>query len=145
MGRETALGAILDPMSRRALAEEALTHSVIGCFFEVYNILKFGLLESHYSRALEWELVGRGHHVARELAVRIGYKGIDLGLQRIDFVVDAKLVVEIKSTQELHKAAMRQVYSYLRASNLELGLLLHFGPDAKFYRVYVPNDPGRGR
>jgi hypothetical protein len=52
---------------------------------------------------------------------------------------------EIRSTQELHKAAMRQVHSYLRASNLELGLLLHFGPDPKFYRVYVPNDPKPGR
>ena len=132
-------------MARKELADEALTHAVIGCFFEVYNTLKFGLLESHYSRALEWELVRRGHQIAREFAVRISYKGIDLGVQRIDFVVDEKLVVEIKSTQELHKAAMRQVYSYLRASNLELGLLLHFGPEAKFYRVYVPNDPKPGR
>ena len=45
--------------------EEALTRSVIGCFFDVYNILKFGLLESLYSRALEWELLSRGHRVTR--------------------------------------------------------------------------------
>jgi GxxExxY protein len=132
-------------MGRKALVEEALTHSVIGCFFEVYRTLKVGLLESLYSRALEWELVGRGHQVAREFGVRIYYKGVQLGVQRIDLVVDETLVVEIKSTQELHTAALRQVYSYLRASNLELGLLLHFGPDPKFYRVYVPNDPGTGR
>ena len=125
--------------------EEALTRSVIGCFFEVYNTLKFGLLESLYSRALEWELSSRGHRVAREFGVRVSYKGIDLGVQRLDLVVDEKLVVEIKSTQDLHKAAVRQVYNYLRASNLELGLLLHFGPDPKFYRVYVPNDPKSGR
>ncbi|MFL5606509.1 MAG: GxxExxY protein [Gemmatimonadaceae bacterium] len=50
------------------------------------------------------------------------------------------LFVEIKSTQDLHKAAMRQVYNYLRASNLELRLLLHFGPDPRFYRVYAPNN-----
>ena len=132
-------------MGRRELAEEALTRSVIGCFFDVYNTLKFGLLESLYSRALEWELVSRGHRVAREFGVRVSYKGIDLGIQRLDLVVDEKLVVEIKSSQDLHKAAVRQVYNYLRVSNLELGLLLHFGPDPRFYRVYVPNDPGTGR
>jgi GxxExxY protein len=128
-------------MDRRALAEEALTRSVIGCFFDVYNTLKFGLLESLYSRALECELLSRGHRVAREFGVRVSYKGIDLGVQRLDLVVDEKLVVEIKSTEDLPKTAVRQVYNYLRASNLELGLLLHFGPDPKFYRVYVPNDP----
>jgi GxxExxY protein len=131
-------------MGRTDLVEEALTRSVIGGFFEVYNNLKFGLLESLYSRALELELVHRGHRVAREFGVRVAYKGIPIGVQRLDLVVDDKLVVEIKSTDELHKAAVRQVYNYLRASNLELGLLLHFGPDPKFYRVYVPNDPGAG-
>ena len=50
-----------------------------------------------------------------------------------------------KSTAELHKAAVRQVYDCLRVSNLELGLLLHFGPDPKFYRVYAPNEPETGR
>jgi GxxExxY protein len=127
------------------LVEEALTRSVIGAFYEVYNTLKFGLLESLYSRALEWELVSRGHRIAREFGVRVSYKGIELGVQRLDLVVDEKLVVEIKSTQDLHKAAVRQVYSYLRASNLELGLLLHFGPDPRFYRVYAPNDAKPGR
>ena len=145
MVRERGLGATLDAMRRKELLEEALTRSVIGCFFDVYNTLKFGLLESLYSRALELELLRRGHRVAREFGVRVSYKGTDLGVQQLDLVVDEKLVVEIKSTQELHKAAVRQVYNYLRASNLELGLLLHFGPEPKFYRVYAPNDPEPGR
>ena len=145
MVREKAFGATLNAMRRKDLVEEALTRSVIGCFFDVYNTLKFGLLESLYSRALEWELMSQGHRVAREFGVRMSYKGTDLGVQRLDLVVDEKLVVEIKSTQDLHKAAVRQVYNYLRASNLELGLLLHFGPDPKFYRVYAPNDPEPGR
>jgi GxxExxY protein len=131
-------------MGQRELVEEALTRSVIGCFFDVYNTLKFGLLESLYSKALECELVSRGHRVAREFGVRVSYKGLDIGVQRLDLVVDEKLVVEIKSTQDLHKAAVRQVYNYLRVTNLELGLLLHFGPDPRFYRVYVPNDAETG-
>jgi GxxExxY protein len=145
MVRETVAGATLAAMSRKDLVEEALTRSVIGGFFEVYNTLRFGLLETLYAKALEWELVSRGHRVIREFGVRVCYKGLDLGIQRLDLVVDETLVVEIKSTQDLHKAAVRQVYNYLRASNLELGLLLHFGPDPRFYRVYAPNDPTGGR
>jgi hypothetical protein len=54
-------------------------------------------------------------------------------------IVDRKLVVETKSTHELHKSANRQIYNYLRSTNLEVGLLLHFGPDARFYRVVHRN------
>jgi GxxExxY protein len=145
MVRETVGGATMATMSRKDLVEEALTRSVIGGFFEVYNTLKFGLFETLYAKALEWELVSRGHRVTREFGVRVCYKGLDLGIQRLDLVVDEMLVVEVKSTQDLHKAAVRQVYNYLRVSNLELGLLLHFGPEPKFYRVYVANDRRTGR
>jgi GxxExxY protein len=131
-------------MRRRDLVEEALTRCVIGCFFDVYNTLGFGLLENLYAKALEWELVNRGHRVVREFGVRVAYKGIDLGLQRLDLVVDETLVIEIKSTHDLPKAAIRQVHNYLRVSNLEIGLLLHFGPAPRFYRVYVPNPPTTG-
>ncbi|MGH7602688.1 MAG: GxxExxY protein [Gemmatimonadaceae bacterium] len=58
--------------------------------------------------------------------------------QRLDMIVDHKLVVEIKSTLQLHIGAQRQVYNYLRATNLEVGLLLHFGPAPKFYRMVQP-------
>jgi GxxExxY protein len=54
-------------------------------------------------------------------------------------VVDDKLVVEIKSTVELHKAAVRQIRSYLQATKLEVGLLLHFGPEARYVRVVSSN------
>ena len=85
--------------------------------------------------ALERELIARKHRVAREVAVQVFYKGDHIADQRIDMIVDRKLVVEAKSTQELNKAANRQVYNYLRSTNLEVGLLLHFGPDAHFHRV----------
>ena len=55
--------------------------------------------------------------------------------QRIDMVVDERLVVEAKSTQDLHKFAPRQVYNYLRETRLEVGLLMHFGPEPAFYRL----------
>ena len=126
-------------MARHELFEEALTRSVIGAFFDVYNTLRFGFLEHIYAMALERELLARGHRIAREVGVCIMYKGTELGTQRLDMIVDDKLVVEIKATAELHKAAQRQLHSYLRASRLEIGLLLHFGPEANYFRLICRN------
>jgi hypothetical protein len=67
------------------------------------------------------------------------YEGIGFCQYRMDMVVNETLLVEVKSTLELHRVATRQVHNYLRATNLEVGLLLHFGPEAKFYRLYSPN------
>src|SRR6478672_2378904 len=110
---------------RQELIEEDLTKAVIGVFFEVYNHLRFGFLEHLYVMALERELLWRGHRIGREVAVPVFYKGEHLGSQRIDMVVDEKLIVVAKSTLVLHSAASRQVNSYLRATHLEVGLLLH--------------------
>lgn len=116
------------------LIEEELTASIIGAFYEVYNTLGFGFLEHIYVMALERELMARGHHVARQVSVRVTYKGEQLANQRVDMIVDGRVIVETKSTLELHKAARRQVYNYLKATSLEVGLLLHFGPTASIYR-----------
>lgn len=124
---------------QRWLAEERLTHLIIGGFFRVYNQLGFGFLEHVYAAALERELLRRDLRVAREYWVRIYYDGSELCQQRLDFVVNEKVVVEIKSTPELHRGASRQLLSYLHATNLEVGLLFHFGPEANFSRLDAPN------
>ena len=126
-------------MPKRELVDERLTHSVIGGFFAVYNELGYGFLESVYAAALEQELVGRGHRVAREVPVSVYFKGLEVARQRLDCVVDERLIVECKSTLDLKKTALRQVYNYLRATNLEVGLLLHFGPEPQFFRVFRSN------
>src|SRR6266705_1000991 len=125
------------------LIEEALTHSVIGAFFEVYNTLGFGFLEDVYVLALERELRKREHRVTRQARVLVTYKGEPLASQRVDLLVDQKLVLEVNATYELHRAASRQLHNYLRASNLEVGLLLHFGPEPQFYRLISRNRIGR--
>jgi GxxExxY protein len=125
-------------MARVKLIEERLTHSAIGAFFEVYNTLGYGFLEHLYVRAMEEELRARGHRVAREVVVRVLYKGINLGIQRLDLIVDDSLVIEAKASSELHQAASRQLYNYLRATNLRVGLLLHFGPKPTFHRIISP-------
>ena len=130
-------------MARHELIDEALTHCVIGAFYDVYNTLGFGFLEHVYTKALERELRARGHRVGREVSVVVHYKGEALTTQRLDMIVDETLVVETKSTYQLHKAASRQVYNYLKATSLRLGLLLHFGPYPAFYRVAYRGAAGR--
>lgn len=125
------------------LLEEDLTRSAIGAFFDVYNTLGLGFLEHVYVRALELELLARGRRVSREVGGRIMYKGEKLTYQRMDMIVDDKLIVEIKSTYELHRGTRRQIYNYLRATHLEVGLLFHFGPEPRFYRSICRNTMNR--
>jgi GxxExxY protein len=126
-------------MSRVGLIEKGLTGSIIEAFFEVYNVLGHGYLEEIYAKALERELMSRGHMVTREVSVRVVYKGQLVGLQRIDMLVDDKVLVEAKSTFELPVTAQRQVLNYLRATSIEVGLLLHFGPEPRFFRFVSTN------
>ena len=125
-------------MRRPPLRLEDLIYSIIGAFFEVYNTLGYGFLEHLYLKALEHELVAKGHKVAREMWVPVMYKGIELGKQRLDMVVDDSIVIEVKSTHDLPRYATRQLFNYLRATSLEVGLLLHFGPAPKFFRLSRP-------
>ena len=109
------------------LIEEGLTRSVIGSFYDVHRELGFGYRELIYCSALERALVTKGHRVDREVAVMVYFRGEPLARQTLDMVIDDKLVVETKSTERLHPESTRQLFGYLCATNLELGLLLHFG------------------
>lgn len=122
------------------LAEEKLVHSIAGAFYESYNALGSGFLESVYSAALLRELVRRGHDVQREVRVQVMYKGEPLALQRLDMVVDGRVVLEIKSMTNLPNQPARQLFNYLRATGLQVGLLLHYGQKPRFFRVFCsPN------
>ena len=121
------------------LLHAELTESVIGAFHEVYNTFKSGLLESLHLAARERELRGRGRRVARDCAVRVRYKGSEIEWLRLDVVVDDGLIPEAKSTHSLHESASRQPHTYLRATNLDVGLLLRFGPNAAFFRLAYGN------
>lgn len=127
-------------MSRIELLHGALTKSVIESFYESYDHLGYGFLEHLCARALDDELRARGHRVAREVSVPVHYKGREIGTQRIDMIVDDVLVVEVKAIEALTPASFRQVHNYLRATRLELGLILNFGPRPSFQRVIYTND-----
>jgi GxxExxY protein len=111
------------------------TGAVIGAFYAVYNTLRYGFLESVYASALEVEFQERGIHYIREMPLVVDYKGRAVGSYRADFFVNGRLVVEQKATSKITQADQRQLLHYLRATNQEIGLLLHFGEKAQFHRV----------
>jgi GxxExxY protein len=129
----------------KGLLEESLTHSVIGAFYDVHRGLGFGFREYLYALALERDLIARGHRVDREVAVPVFYRGEPLAWQSLDMIVDQKLVIEIKATDRLHTDATMQLFSYLCATQLQVGLLLHFGREPKHYRVICENQFKRHR
>lgn len=117
-------------------AEDTRTKSIIGCFFTTYNKLGHGFLESVYAAGLQRELLKKEHRVARELAVKVLYDGEPIAWQRLDFVVDDCIVLELKASAHLPPNATRQLFNYLRATRLKVGLLLHFGEKPHVHRVF---------
>jgi GxxExxY protein len=131
------------PAMRGEPLEPELVHSIVGGFFNVYNYFGYGLSERVYCGALAHELRERGHNVIRELLIDIRYRGRHVAAQRLDMVIDDRVIVENKATERLCPADRMQIISYLRATKFEVGLLLHFGPSANFER-YIDH-PKRGR
>ena len=128
-----------DENSRRRIADGLInsdvTGAVIGAFYAVYNELRYGFLESVYASALEWEFRERGIPNVREHPLEVRYKNHLVGIYRADFMVAARVVVELKASRCMVDADKRQLLHYLRGTNQEIGLLLHFGPKAEFHRM----------
>jgi GxxExxY protein len=111
------------------------TREVIGAYYEVYNGLPRGLLESAYAGGMLAELTLRGIPVAREVPINVHYKGAPIGWYRADLVVDQCLVLELKAVPRMGDPETRQLYHYLRVMEMPLGLLLNFGALAQVVRV----------
>jgi len=119
-----------------ALELEDLTGAVIGAAIEVHRTLGPGFLESVYEEALVIELVARKVSFARQYSVTVRYRGVDVGLHRLDLFVADQLVVELKATKDLTPEHYAVVRSYLRATDREHGLLLNFSkPKLEIKRV----------
>ena len=107
---------------------------MIGAFYRVYNTLGYGFLENVYTSALCLELLKLGIAFQREVSVPVSYEGQAIALYRADIVVEQRLLLEVKSCAAIGQADIRQLLNYLRATDLKVGLLLHFGPKPAFYR-----------
>jgi GxxExxY protein len=103
-----------------------VTERIISCAIEVHSTLGPGLLESIYEQALAYEFELRGIKYERQREISLKYKGKDIGIHRIDFLVEDNVILELKAVEEINKIYHAQVLTYLRATNKRVGLLINF-------------------
>src|SRR5438270_667172 len=106
--------------------DERIAHEVIGAAIEVHRLLGPGFLERIYERAMTYELGLRGLAVQPQGEILVPYKGILIPGQQIDLLIGERVIVELKAVDKLHPIHEAQLLSYLKATNLRLGLLLNF-------------------
>jgi len=105
---------------------DRLAHDVIGAAIEVHRTLGPGFLESVYEQSLGVELSLRGLAFSSQVPVSVSYKGCHVGEGRLDFLVEGRLIVELKAVEAIAPVHHAQVISYLKSTGLHLGLLLNF-------------------
>jgi GxxExxY protein len=116
------------------MLHERITNQIIGAFFEIYRTRGYGFLESVYANSLAVEIGLRGLQVRREIPVQVDWKAVVVGTYRIDLLVEKAVLVEVKTVERIVEAHQRQLVNYLKATDVEVGLLLNFGPDPHFIR-----------
>jgi GxxExxY protein len=113
----------------KELKHKDITEKIIGASFEVHKFLGNGFQELIYQRALAWELSQAGLTYVREIKQELFYKELpeSIGTRRADFVVEWKVLVELKAMIAIENVHLAQILNYLKAYCLEVGLLINFG------------------
>jgi len=116
-----------------------LTGQIIESFYKVYNQLGYGFLEKVYENALHKKLRKQGLECTSQIPIKVYYEGAVVGEYFADLIVNEKIVVELKASENLTKANEIQLINYLKATNLEVGLLFNFGKQPQFRRKIFTN------
>lgn len=105
-----------------------ITERVIAAFYKVYGTLNWGFLEKVYQNAMEIELAAHGLKAIPQARMTVFYAGVEVGEYFADFLVEGCVIVELKSVERLAEEHHAQLLNYLRATEIDVGLLLNFGP-----------------
>ncbi|HBU06785.1 MAG TPA: GxxExxY protein [Candidatus Magasanikbacteria bacterium] len=112
-------------------------YELVGCAYAVYNSLKYGHYELFYQRAYADELTKKCFSFEREHKVRVTHKGKKVGSYSLDFLVENKIVVELKVADDFYPMHIKQVLTYLKATNKKLGIIILITPDGIRYKRLV--------
>ena len=113
-------------MDNEKIIEKDLVYKINRCVFEVYRVLGHGFLEKVYERALLKELIAKGLKAQAQVPIQVHYKGEIVGDYYADLVVEDKVIIELKAQERLNKAQDAQLLNYLKATNVQVGLLVNF-------------------
>lgn len=116
-----------------------ITGKILEAFYKVYNTLGYGFLESVYKKAMLIELQKFGLFVERQKRIKVYYEGIQVGDYFADLIVNNCIIIELKAAENIHSEHEFQLLNYLKATEIEVGLLLNFGKRPEFKRKIFTN------
>ena len=116
------------------------TSLILKCYYKVYNTLGFGFLEKVYENALFLEMTNMGMNCRKQVPITVFYDGEEVGNYFADIIVDDDIIIELKAAESLCEEHDHQLINYLKATNIEVGLLLNFGLRPEFRRKVFSND-----
>jgi GxxExxY protein len=116
------------------------TDIILSTYYEVYNALGYGFLEKVYQNAMYLELKNRNLEVEAQKQIKVFYKGVIVGEYYADLIVNKTVILELKASEVLVYENEIQLLNYLRATEIEIGLLLNFGKKPEFKRLIFTND-----
>ena len=116
-----------------------ITEQIIKCFYKVYNTLGYGFLEKVYENALFFELKKSGLFVEKQKQIKVFYENQQVGEYYADLIVSESVIVELKAAESLCEEHEFQLINYLKATDIEVGLLLNFGKEPQMKRKIFSN------
>lgn len=117
-----------------------LSDSILRIYFEVYNQLGYGFLEKVYQNAMYLELKAQGYKVEAQKQIKVLYKNQVVGEYYADLFVDDSILLELKACEAILDAHKAQLLNYLKATTVEVGILLNFGEEPEFKRFIYTNN-----
>ena len=122
------------------LLHKSITDIILKVYYDVYNELGYGFLEKVYQNAMYFELKSLGYKVETQKQIKVYFKEQLVGEYFSDLLVEDKVIVELKATELLMNVHVAQIMNYLKATPIEVGLLLNFGEEPEFKRLIYTND-----
>ena len=123
-----------------SLLHQQITDSILKVYYDVYNQLGYGFLEKVYQNAMYFELKNKGYKVEAQKPIKVYLRNQLIGEYYADLLVEDKVIIELKACEVLMNVHIAQLMNYLKATEIEIGLLLNFGEDAEFKRIIYTND-----
>jgi GxxExxY protein len=124
----------------KSLLHKSITDAILKVYYDVYNELGYGFLEKVYQNAMYFELKSQGYKVEAQKQIKVYFKKQLVGEYYADLLVEDKVIIELKATELIMNVHVAQIMNYLKATPIEVGLLLNFGEEPEFKRLIYTND-----